>query len=146
MNFVFNDGGIDKKKESHYARAISIITNIPPTEIISSIKKIRDSIPKRKNQCENEKLVKATELYIESLGFEWVACMQIGSGCKVHLIKEELPAGKILAKISGGYIAVIDGIQNDVFDKSRNGRRAVYGYWKQDFKGFIRSLSLEKVN
>lgn len=69
--------------------------------------------------------------YIESLGFEWVPTMQIGSGCKVHLKARELPSGVIIASLSKHVCAVIDGVINDTYDPSRNGTRCVYGYWRK---------------
>ena len=64
------------------------------------------------------------------LGFEFVATMTIGSGCKVHLKAEELPKGTIICRVSNHYVTVIDGVINDTYDCSRNGTRCVYGYWK----------------
>ena len=67
--------------------------------------------------------------YMESLGFNWVTCMGIGTGCKVHLRAEELPKGRLICSVSKHYVAVIDGVINDTHDPSRNGTRCVYGYW-----------------
>ena len=57
--------------------------------------------------------------------------MQIGSGCKVHLKAEELPKGRIIARVSKHYTTVIDGVLNDTYDCSRGETRCVYGYWKK---------------
>jgi hypothetical protein len=62
-------------------------------------------------------------------GFRWQPTMGIGTGCKVHLRAEELPKGRIIARCSRHYSAVIDGVINDTYDPSRDGERAVYGYW-----------------
>lgn len=62
-------------------------------------------------------------------GFRWVSTMQIGSGCKVHLSCEELPAGRLVVAVSKHYTTMIDGIVHDTFDPSRGGTRCVYGYW-----------------
>jgi hypothetical protein len=64
-------------------------------------------------------------------GWEWVACMQIGQGCKVHLIHSELPKGRIIASVSKHLCAVIDGVVNDTYDCSRDGTRCVYGYFRK---------------
>ena len=66
-------------------------------------------------------------------GFVWVTCMTIGSGCKVHLRREDLPMGRIIVRVTRHYCAVIDGIIHDTYDCSRDGTRCVYGYWV--FKG-----------
>lgn len=67
--------------------------------------------------------------YYAALGFQWVAVMKIGSGCRMHLTPDELPKGRIICKVSKHVVAVIDGQIMDNHDPSRNGRRCVYGYW-----------------
>ena len=56
--------------------------------------------------------------------------MKIGSGCKVHLSEDELPNGRLVCNLSGHVTCVIDGVINDTYDCSRDGKRCVYGYWK----------------
>lgn len=90
-------------------------------------------------------------------GFKWTATMFIGSGCKVHLVEDELPAGRLVVSVSKHYTAVIDGVVHDTDDPQRETycarpndgtlepgewvnpgnnmickieRRCVYGYWK----------------
>ncbi|TXH52586.1 MAG: hypothetical protein E6Q97_15695 [Desulfurellales bacterium] len=65
-------------------------------------------------------------------GFRWVPTMTIGSGCKVHLKADELPAGKLVAMVSRHAVAVIDGAIHDTYDPSRGGTRCVYGYWVKE--------------
>jgi hypothetical protein len=84
--------------------------------------------------------------YMASLGFQWVPTMFIGQGCKTHLLKDELPTGRLVVAVSKHYTAVIDGVIHDTHDPSRTtlypdeqgragggyGRmthRCVYGYW-----------------
>ena len=55
--------------------------------------------------------------------------MGIGTGCQVHLRKEELPGGTIICKLSGHIVCVKNGTIYDTHDCSRNGTRCVYGYW-----------------
>ncbi len=64
-----------------------------------------------------------------ALGFKFVPTMGIGTGCKVHLRDGELPMGRIIARVSRHYVAVIDGVLHDTYDASRGGTRCVYGYW-----------------
>ena len=75
---------------------------------------------------------KVYDPYLESLGWTWTPTMQIGRGCTVHLRADELPAGRIIARLSRHLCAVIDGVVHDTFDPSRDGTRCVYGYWKED--------------
>jgi len=68
--------------------------------------------------------------YMTSLGFTWVPLMFIGSGCKVHVAKNELPKeGRLVLNLSRHLAAYIDGVLYDTYDCSRNGTRCVYGYW-----------------
>ncbi len=67
--------------------------------------------------------------YIKSLGWQWTPTMKIGSGCRVHLRADELPAGRLIAVLSKHYTAVIDGVVHDTHDPTRNGTRCVYGYF-----------------
>lgn len=67
---------------------------------------------------------------VEELGGKWVTCMEIGSGCKIHMNADELPKGIIICRVSKHYSTVIDHKIFDTFDPSRNGNRCVYGYWE----------------
>ena len=67
--------------------------------------------------------------YILGLGFRWVPCMRIGSGCAVHLQTDELPRGRLIVRLSRHLAAVIDGVLHDLGDCSRGGTRCVYGYY-----------------
>jgi hypothetical protein len=68
---------------------------------------------------------------MESYGWNWTPTMQIGQGCRVHLRKEELPAGRLIVKVSRHAVAVIDGVIMDHPSVARGGRRCVYGYWRE---------------
>ena len=68
--------------------------------------------------------------YILSLGATWVPKMSIGSGCTVHLKSGELPGDKRLVVSTSKHLtSVINGVINDTFDPSRDGKRCVYGYY-----------------
>lgn len=77
---------------------------------------------------------------METWGFRWTPTMSIGSGCKVHLLKGELPAGRLVVSLSKHYTAVVDGVIHDTYDPTRADlaftdgerrliHRCVYGYW-----------------
>ena len=68
--------------------------------------------------------------YFEGLGLVWTPTMRIGQGCKVHLRSDELPAGRLVCRLSGHVVAVINGAIHDTYDSRRGGDRCVYGYWK----------------
>lgn len=68
--------------------------------------------------------------YMQSIGFTWTPLMGIGTGCKIHVTKDELPStGKHVLAVSKHYTALVDGELHDTHDCSRNGTRCVYGYW-----------------
>jgi hypothetical protein len=71
---------------------------------------------------------------LDHLGWEWVSTMGIGTGCTVHLDEAELPEGRIIARVSRHYVALIDGVIHDTGNPSRGGSRCVYGYWRQPAK------------
>lgn len=73
---------------------------------------------------------KAYEPWLLDLGFTWTSTMSVGSGTTVHLAAGELPAtGRLIVRVSRHMCAVIDGVIHDTHDPSRDGSRAVYGYY-----------------
>jgi hypothetical protein len=73
--------------------------------------------------------------YLRECGWTWTATMKVGHGCTVHLRGEELPAGRLVVRVSGHMCAVIDGVVHDTHDPSRGGTRCVYGYWQPPAEG-----------
>ncbi len=69
--------------------------------------------------------------YLESIGWAWQATCQFGSSERTHLLKNELPAGRLICRVSRHLVAVIDGVIHDTYDCSRDGSRMVYGYFKE---------------
>jgi len=69
--------------------------------------------------------------YILQLGWNWTPTMRIGQGCKVHLKADELPSGRLICRLSGHIVAVIDGVIHDTYDPSRGGTRCVYGFFSK---------------
>lgn len=68
--------------------------------------------------------------YLADAGAEWTPTMGIGTGCTVHLRADELPAGRLVVRLSRHTAAVVDGVLHDTYDCSREGTRCVYGYWR----------------
>lgn len=68
--------------------------------------------------------------YMAKLDFVWVSTMGIGTGCKVHLRRDQLPTvGRMVVRVSKHCTAVVNGVLFDTEDCSRDGSRCVYGYW-----------------
>jgi len=141
--FNYNDGGRANAGYKGLAgdcvcRAICIATGLPYQKVyddlaLGNFKQSKSKL-KKANQRTASKGINTKRKwfndYMESLGFVWIPTMQIGQGCKVHLKAEELPMGNIICNVSKHFVAVIDGVINDIYDPSRNGTRCVYGYYK----------------
>lgn len=69
--------------------------------------------------------------YIKSFGWVWTPTMAVGAGCRVHLRGDELPSGRIIARLSKHFCAVVNGVVRDTYDPARGGTRCVYGYWAE---------------
>lgn len=129
LTFQYNDGGRSKYYRAKnvgdcVVRATSIITGRNYKEIYNLYKAASGDTPR------NGVSKKVLKKVIEQLGGKWVACMTIGSGCKVHLAANEIPMDKrMIISLSGHLTAVINGVINDIYDPSRDGARCVYGYW-----------------
>lgn len=74
---------------------------------------------------------KVYDAWLARRGWTWTPTMQIGQGCTVHLRADELPSGRLIARLSRHLVAVIDGEIHDTHDCSRDGTRCVYGYWSR---------------
>lgn len=148
---VKNDGGRSKAGFRGHTgdcviRAIAIATEMPYREIYddlqSDVNHYREFGRKSRlrDRLRFEKAVKTAgvrngiykrffRLYLADLGWLWTPTMTIGSGCRVHLRADELPAGRLIVSVSKHLVAVIDGVIHDTHDCSREGTRCVYGYW-----------------
>lgn len=142
MNYVYSDGGREAAGYKGLAgdcvcRAVAIASGRPYDEVYKRLaqgagsqragKRGKVAASARNGIYVNRKWFK--DLMAE-WGFEWVPTMTIGSGCKVHLRAEELPAGRLIVSVSRHYVAVIDGVIHDTANPDRDGTRCVYGYWK----------------
>jgi len=128
MDFKFNDGGRGKYFAANgvrdcVVRAIAIAAQKDYKEVYDTLTRMFGYSPR------NGVLKKDTRLAMEFFGGKWHPCMGVGTGCKVHLDKNDLPSGRIVCKLSKHVVAIIDGVVNDTYDPSRNGTRCVYGYW-----------------
>jgi hypothetical protein len=146
IEFVYNDGGRESsgfkgEAKDCVCRAISIATGKDYKEVYSYLAEQNQKQRKtkttpsglaRKKTARNGIQTKRKwfKQYMESLGFIWVPCMSIGSGCKVHLRASELPKGILIVSLSRHMACVKDRILHDTHDCSKGGTRCVYGYWK----------------
>lgn len=148
FDFVFDDGGRGAAGYKGSAgdcvtRAVSIASGLPYAEVYASLSKGMGSQRKSKGATARNGISTARKWfkdYMRSLGFKWTPTMLVGQGCKTHLLKGELPQGRLVVAVSKHYTAVIDGVIHDTYDPTRatvhtdNGiksmtHRCVYGYW-----------------
>jgi hypothetical protein len=142
--FIYDDGGREASGYKGSAgdctvRAIAIATQKPYQEVYDALfemnktantrKKTRRGNPRGASPRDGNTCMKTIKAYMESIGWEWVALMKIGSGCHYHFKAEEMPAGRIVARLSHHMSAMIDGVIHDTYDPSYGGGRCVYGYF-----------------
>lgn len=139
MRYQFHDGG---RADAGYkgdtgdcvVRAIAIATERPYQEIYDLVNQFASKERKGKTRKSNARTGvrnTTTRKIMDALGYDWIPTMTIGSGCQVHLKESELPAGRLVVKVTKHVTAVIDGVIYDTFDPSRDGNRCVYGYYKE---------------
>ena len=140
--YKYNDGGREAagfkgKARDCVARAVTIASGRPYAEVYARLAEGRGSQragKKGKRSASARNGIDVTRKWFKDfmteLGFVWVPTMKIGSGCKVHLRAEELPAGRLVVSVSNHYTTMIDGEINDTWNPDRGGTRCVYGYWE----------------
>ena len=116
------------------ARAVAIATGMPYREAYDLCNRYaaeeRPSKRRRGHSNARTGMHSATmRKLLADLGWRWVPTMGIGTGATVHLDAEELPAGRLIVRVSRHFAAVIDGVLHDIHDCSRETTRCVYGYW-----------------
>jgi hypothetical protein len=141
VSFVYDDGG---RTAAGYrgttgdcaCRAIAIATGRPYQEVYDLIvaygKRERASSRKSSRSHPRTGVYGATmaRLLAREYGATWTPTMTIGAGTTVHVRADELPAtGRHVLRLSKHFAAYVDGVLHDTDDPSRDGTRAVYGYW-----------------
>lgn len=137
--FVFDDGG---RKAAGYrgatsdcgVRALAIAGCVSYQEAYAVANGFAsgERLTKRKKTRSSARTgirAKTFDKYLQGLGWTWTPTMGIGTGCTVHVSPAELPAGRLILRLSRHYAAFVDGVLRDTYDSSRNGTRCVYGYW-----------------
>ena len=148
LGFVVNDGGRELAGFQGGAgdcvvRAIAIAAALPYIQVYEDLRAANAAYADQRN----DKLARQLNArgasprngnhrnvfhdYIVGHGFDWVPTMQVGAGCKVHLLANELPSGRLIVKVSKHLTAIVDGVIQDTHDPSRRGNRCVYGYYIQ---------------
>jgi len=144
MKFVYATGGREKYFKATnvgdcVTRAIANATGVDYKEVydrLFALTKSRKPSKRERHYAHetprNGVFTRVAKKYIEEeLGWVWVPCMGIGTGCKVHVADGELPShGNLILNLSRHFSCVKDGVLYDTYDCSRDGSRCVYGYWR----------------
>ena len=133
MDWIYDDGGRSRYFKGNardcVCRSIAIVLGQDYKEIYNHIFAMMGESPRN---GVNTRTAKFKRL-MESLGFTWVATSGIGSHQAVHLVKGELPDGRLVCSMAGHYTAVVNNQVRDIIDPRTNDLwdyRKVYGYWK----------------
>ena len=146
LGFQMNDGG---RAEAGFkggagdcvVRSIAIAAGLPYMQVYEDLKAANAAYADSRNDKLARRLnVKGSSPrngnhrnvfhgYILGHGFEWVATMKIGAGCRVHLRADELPTGTLIVKVSKHLTTIVNGVIQDTHNPSRAGTRCVYGYY-----------------
>jgi hypothetical protein len=130
LKLVITDGGRSEAGFTGRAgdcvtRAIAIAAGLPYRQVYDELNEMagepvaRTGVPKW-----------VAAHYLQHRGAAWTPTMFIGSGCRVHLRRGEVPrSGRYIMRVTKHFVAVVDGVMYDTHDPSRNGSRCVYGYW-----------------
>ncbi len=138
MTYVYHDGGRAAAGYKGYAgdcvvRALTIANSEDYGVVYGELAHLMREMPRKargKTTPRDGVPMPLIHHYLGARGWTWVPTMMIGQGCKVHLRADELPEGRLIARVTRHICAVIDGAIYDTFDPSRDGTRCVYGYWQ----------------
>lgn len=135
MDYIYDDGGRSLYFKGNagvrdcVCRAITIASGKDYKEVYNLLFKTMGESPRGGVYTSKPKFKRM----MASLGFTWTATSGIGSHQAVHLIKGELPEGRLVCSMAGHWTAVIDNQVRDTFDPRVNGygqHRKIYGFWK----------------
>jgi hypothetical protein len=138
--WVFNDGGRSAagykgQLKDCVVRAIAIATESPYQKIYDLVNEVScEQNTRNKPKCSSvhdgvPKFV--IDRMMKQLDWQWVPTMKIGTGCQVHLHRDELPPGRLVVRVTRHVVAVVDGVIHDDHDSTRGGTRCVYGYYQK---------------
>lgn len=136
MKFVYADGGRNKYFKAEHVgdcvtRAIANATGLDYKKVYDDLNRITKK-KKQRGSSRSGIMMEVAKEYIENcLGWTWIPCMKIGTGCKVHVREDDLPNGRLILRLTRHFTCVENGALYDTYDCSRGGTRCVYGYWKK---------------
>lgn len=111
-----------------FVRAVAVATDAPYAEVYEAVAALSAETGGRRSARDGVS-TKLARRFMESIGWAWTPTMTIGSGCTVHLDGAELPSGRLVARVSKHFTAVVDGVVHDNHDPRRIAIRCVDGVW-----------------
>jgi len=127
--YKYSDGGralagYKGKTGDCAVRAVAIATGIPYADAYAAIARL-NSVALGKRSVRHGTLKETLDGYLKLLGWHWHAAPKFpGRKAKAS----DMPVGTVIARQSKHFVAVIDGVPNDIFDSSA---KMVYGYWRK---------------
>ena len=140
MSWEYNDGGrgaAGYKGETRdcAARAIAIAFGCDYREarkVVAAEQRKRKRKGGKRESPDRGVMVADMRRIMAAHGWRWVPTMEIGSGCRVHPVKAELPKGMLILRLARHFAAFADGVVFDTWDSSKEGTACVYGYWQKE--------------
>jgi len=128
-SFVYNDGGRSeagfKTQTDCGIRAVAIACDISYKDARGILKKAAKNGKQGNGQIANGIYKEDLNTALETLGFKWSPAPKFEGRKAKHY---DLPKGKVIAKMSKHFVAVIDNVIHDTWDSSE---KMVYGYWRK---------------
>ena len=126
-SFVYNDGGRSeagfKTQTDCGIRAVAIACDISYKDARGILKKAAKNGKQGNGQIANGIYKEDLNTALETLGFKWSPAPKFEGRKAKHY---DLPKGKVIARMSKHFVAVIDNVIHDTWDSSE---KMVYGYW-----------------
>lgn len=147
LDYVYDDGGraaagFQGSTGDCVTRAVAIACALPYREVYDEVlarkRVLRDyEVARGKGARDVSPRAgvprKIYQVLLEECGFAWHGLVRVGSRERTHLLADELPAGRLVCRLSGHLTTVLDHTIHDTFDPRRpaDGRetRMVYGYF-----------------
>lgn len=137
IGFAYNDGG---RRDAGFSgvvgdcvvRAFAIAADLPYRRVYDDLSDMCVSMAPKRGPVAHPSTgvpMPVAKMWMAEHGWTWTPTMGIGTGCLTHLSASELPAGRLVARVSKHVCAVVDGVVHDLYDPSRDGSRCVYGVW-----------------
>lgn len=127
MDYRYNDGGraaagYKGKAGDCAVRAVCIALDKPYRETYRELARL-NSLATGMRSVRNGMYKETLDRYLSALGWHWHAAPKF-SGRKAKA--SDMPAGIVIARQAHHFVAVVDGIAQDIFNSSN---KMVYGYW-----------------